>query len=258
MPHFSAIMIVKNEERNIARCLRSLDWVDEVIVHDTGSSDRTCEIARSFPNCTVFEGPWVGFGENKRRALARARHRWILWVDGDEELSADLITELKAFQSSPSPGEDSAHAWQMPRLTFFAGTPVRHGGWYPGYVLRLFDREWADFDDRLLHEGLVLRPGARVRRLNGDLRHHSYPTVSSYFSKMVFYGPYGARDLQRRGIRFGWWRLLAHPLHSFIKHWILRRGFLDGSVGLIIAIGSGFSTFMKYALLFRMDSSSET
>lgn len=237
----SAILITKNEERNIEGCLASLDWLSEVILVDTGSTDRTLVLAGRYPNVKIFSSAWYGFSETKRIAVEKTTSDWILWVDADELVPDELREEIAKL-----PLSEWCDAYDMPRKTFFLGHWVRHTGWYPGRVVRLFNKRRAHFNDNILHEGLILDDNEKLGHLRSDILHYSYTSLYQYFDKMNVYGKYGAEEMIRKGKKVSLLSLIANPLATFFKFYFLKKGFLDGSTGLIISIGSAFSNFIRY------------
>lgn len=247
-PAISAILITKNEEKNIERCLRSLAWADEVVIVDSFSADKTVEIARKFSNVRLISSEWLGFSGTKRLAVQNSRNNWVFWIDADEEAPDELRDEIfDLVRNSPK-----FDAFDMPRKTFFLGEWVQHTGWYPGRVCRLFHKERADFNDNILHEGLKLNQPERLGHLRSDLLHFSYTSLRQYFQKMNDYGILGAEELLRRGKTFSVWNLVLNPLTAFFKFYVMNKGFLDGKTGLIISIGSAFSNFIKYTNLYYL------
>lgn len=244
----SVIIPAKNEERNLNRCLSSVAWADEVVLLDNHSTDRTAQIALSFPNVKRVETDWLGFAGTKIFGLGHAAHPWILWLDADEEIPADLAAEIRAAVAAAE-----FDAFDFPRRTDFLGEWVLHCGWYPGRVIRLFRRERATFNDRILHEGVDLLPGARLGHLSKDLLHYSYPSLRQYFDKMNGYGLPGAQELRRRGRRFRWVDLVLRPPLTFLKSYFLQGGYRDGAKGFIISVGSAFSMFIRYANLYYLE-----
>lgn len=242
----SAIVICKNEAKNIGRCLASLAWANEVVVVDSGSTDGTLDIARDFANVRLISSEWLGYSRTKQLAVAHARNNWVLWVDADEAVTPALMQALQAWQ----PASDVSAA-DVPRRTYFMGTWVRHTGWYPGRVARLFHKERCTFNDNILHEGIVVNQGV-LTHLDADLEHHSYQTLYQYFDKMNAYGRAGALELQRKNKPFGLHLLVLSPLAAFFKFYFLKAGFKDGAVGLIISVGSAFSHFIKYVNYFYL------
>jgi (heptosyl)LPS beta-1,4-glucosyltransferase len=242
----SAIILTKNESENIGRCLQSLAWVNEIIVLDSGSTDATLSIAASFENVRIHTSEWLGYSRTKQLAVNYTSNQWILWLDADEELSPELILEIKQLQI-----EDKV-AFDMPRKTFFLGEWVRHAGWYPGRVIRLFNKEYCKFNDNLLHEGVEPEAGKPTGQLENDILHYSYTSLYQYFNKMNLYGKYGAEELQRKGKTISKSKIILNPIATFFKLYILKRGFLDGTRGLVISAGSAFSNFIKYTNFYYL------
>jgi glycosyltransferase involved in cell wall biosynthesis len=242
METISAVIITKNEQTNIGRCLRSLAWVDEIIVVDSGSSDDTRQMATE-AGAVVYETGWSGFGPAKAFGVEKATSRWILSVDADEVVTAELAEEIRQMLSIGT----NRHGFDMPRLTNFLGRWIRHCGWYPDRVLRLFLKAHGGFDDAPVHERVVLN--GDVGHLKGVLRHYSYPTLEHYLTKSNRYTTLGARQAFENGKRAGWFDLVIRPPVSFISHFISRQGFRDGLEGLLISVLSAVAVLVKYAKL---------
>ncbi|MBP6217339.1 MAG: glycosyltransferase family 2 protein [Oligoflexales bacterium] len=246
MEPISAIVITKNEEANIARCLNSLHWVDEIILVDSGSTDATLAIAKRFGKVQIVQHPWEGFARNKQIAIEKTKNNWILWVDADEEVPPQLQDEISKLSPDASTG-----AFALPRQTFFLAKPIRHCGWYPNYVTRLFHKEKAQLNEKILHEGIELVSGTTLK-LQQDLHHYSYPSLESFFGKMLVYGQMNAQELQRKGRTFSVLFLVGNPILKFLRQYLFQKGFLDGKEGLIVCMGSAFSTFLKWAFFWQM------
>ncbi len=239
----SVILITKDEEKNIVKCLQSLDWADEVIMVDSGSTDNTVALAKNFENVKVILSEWLGFSGTKRVAVQHSAHDWVFWIDADEIVQSSLKEELcHIFPLIPA----GVAAYDVPRKTFFMGEWVRHTGWYPGRVTRFFNKHHCDFNDNILHEGIVITHPYQLGHLKEDLLHNSYTSLHQYFDKMNYYGKYGAEELLRKGKKLQGWKIVMSPITAFLKSYIAQRGFLDGKKGLIISIGSAFSHFIKY------------
>lgn len=237
----SAIVITRNEERNIGDCLASIPFVDEVIVVDSGSSDRTEEISRRDPRVRWFSEPWKGFGAQKNSALDKAAGDWVLSIDADERVTPELAREIAALPLSGS-GVDG---YRIPRRSFFGKTWVRHGGWYPDHTIRLWRRGKGRFVDRSVHE--VVRVEGKVGTLRGDLLHHTYMDTADFVERMNRYSTLGAAELRKKGARGTVLDLLFRPPFTFFRMYVLRRGFLDGSLGFRLAVLYAMYTFLKYA-----------
>jgi len=246
MSHPLTVTIITcNEEARLAECLDSVSFADEVLVVDSGSRDGTVALAES-RGARVLRQDWLGYGAQKRFAVERARHDWVLCIDADERVSPELRRSIQAVLEAPK-----RQAYEMPRLNHFLGRPLRHGEGYPDYSLRLFHRGHAHWSDDPVHEK-VIASGA-VGRLTGDLLHLSEDGLESYLAKQNRYTTLQAEDLYRRGKRAGVGKLVFSPLLRFLKFYFLRFGFLDGLPGLMpIAIGC-FNSFMKYAKLWELN-----
>lgn len=242
-PLLSVIVITRNEAARLRRCLESVPFADQIIVVDNGSTDGTQALAREL-GATVIETPdWPGFGPQKNRALAAATGRWVLSLDADEWLGPALAASVQAVITAPADGAQSA-VWRCNRLSSFCGQWMRHGGWYPDRVVRLFRQGIARFSDDLVHERLLFE--AAPAQLAGDLLHESMPSLDSAIDKMNRYSSGRARDLRRRGRPGGLGRALGHGLWAFVRTWVLRRGFLDGRLGFVLAVHNAEASYYRY------------
>jgi glycosyltransferase involved in cell wall biosynthesis len=240
----SAVLITYNTGDQLAACLRSLAFVDEIVVVDSGSGDATREIARHY-QARVVEEAWRGFGPQKRYAVSLARNDWVLCIDADEEVSPELADAVVAALA----GQRHV-AYRMPRSNRFLGRYLRHGEGFPDWSLRLFDRRRAQWSDDAVHEKVVVASGS-IGRLaeSAVLLHHSAESLAVYLDKQNRYTSLQADALYRAGERANVWRLLLSPALRFVKFYVIRLGFLDGLAGLVhIAIGC-FNSFAKYAKL---------
>ena len=247
IPPVSLAVISFNEEARIAECLASVsELVREIVVVDSGSADRTVAIAQE-AGARVIHQPWLGYRDQKQKALEACTQPWVLMLDSDEELSPGLRTSLAAFFSS---GDAKwFHGARFNRCTRFLGRWIRHGDWYPDTQLRLVRREEAVMAGGSTHERLEVRGG--VKHLRGDLLHDSFPTLASYLSKIH---PYSAAFLETRKEQGRRWSLagnLLRPLWRFLRAYLLRLGFLDGFPGFWIAYGTAFSVFYRYSLQYE-------
>ena len=246
MPNtLSVALITRNEAANLARTLASVRWANEIIVVDSGSTDATLEIARSF-DARVFSEPWKGFAAQKNSALAHASGDWILSLDADEEVSPELAREIQALLA----GEPEFSAWRVSRLNHFLGRPLRHGGYWPDPKLRLFRRGTARFADQPVHE--TIQADGPDGWLRGHLIHHCYPTLDDYIEHMNRYSSLAAQALvESDRVRDSWlwlkWNALLNPAATFLYNYIFRLGFLDGRPGLLQHINHSFYIHWKYA-----------
>ncbi|MCK4823086.1 glycosyltransferase family 2 protein [bacterium] len=245
MTKISAIVIVKDEAGNIAECLKSLSFTDEVVVVDSGSKDGTVEIAKKYTD-KVFITEWKGYSGTKQFALNRASGEWIFWLDADERVSPQLADEIG---SAIIEDRDFA-GYMMPRKAFFLGRWIRHGGWYPGYVVRLFRKEKGTFGDERVHERLHI--DGPVGTLKEPIYHYTDNSIDHYFKKFNVYTTLAVIDLEEMGRKVSILTLLIRPIHMFIKMYIFRAGFLDGIEGLLLAVFSANYVFVKYAKFWEL------
>ncbi|GFO54212.1 glycosyl transferase family 2 [Geomonas sp. Red276] len=244
---FTAILIACNEENRIAQCLESLSFADEIVVVDSGSSDATREIARRYTD-RVFDIPWRGFGPQKQAAVELAGHDWVLNVDCDERVTAELRREIEELLGS---GAELAAAYQVPRRTFLGDKEIRHCGWYPDRTTRLFDRKRARFGEQMVHESVAV--DGPIGRLNGHLLHYSFVGLADLMVKMNRYTDLSARQLAERGKVASWYDLTVRPTAAFVKTYLVRLGFLDGAEGLVVSVANATSTFAKYVKLRELN-----
>jgi len=247
MKGISAVIITRNEAHNIARCLISLQLlVDEVIVVDAESTDDTARIATEH-GARVIVRAWTDYSDQKNFANAQARGPYILSMDADEAISAELRAALMDATKKGLAG-----AYRFNRLTNYCGTWVRHGGWYPDAKVRLFPKVGTSWQGEHVHEELQLAPETIVHQLDGDLLHYSYPTVSSHEQRIERYSDLHARKLLAAGKRPGLLKRTLSPVVKFFQGYVLRLGFLDGKAGYTIARLSARAVRLKYAKLQRL------
>jgi glycosyltransferase involved in cell wall biosynthesis len=237
----TATIVTFNEERNIARAIESLRCADEVVVVDSGSNDKTREIAARL-GARVIEEPWRGYAAQKNFAAGCASFDWILSIDADEALSEELEGEIATLKQEVP----AFAAYSMPRLAQYLGRWILHGGWYPDPKVRLYDRSRAQWTGEYVHESIQVRAGG-VGRLEGKLLHFTCDSLSAHLRTLDRYTTLAARELVDRGAKIGLRRLLIDPVWTFVRTWILRRGFLDGAQGIAIAWMAALYTFLKYA-----------
>lgn len=239
----SVVLISKNAASSLKTCLASCHDFDEIVLVDSGSEDDTITIANAY-GAKVIHQHWLGFGPQKQFAVAQARNDWVLCLDCDEWLSANLLQKIKGLPDNPQ-----VAAYQFPRCNKFMGRFLRHGEGYPDWSLRLFDRRRAGWSEHLVHE--YVQVNGPVARLAGDLMHESGEDIGQYLAKQNRYTDLQADALFRRGQQVGAAKLVLSPLLRFLKFFLLRQGFRDGIPGLVhIAIGCG-NSFIKYAKLWE-------
>ncbi len=242
----SAVVIAKNEEANIGRCLKSIMWADEIIVVDSNSTDKTVEFAVQY-GAKVFTSEWRGYGPAKRAGVARAGGQWILSLDADEQVTGLLAQEIRDIVTGPS---DCA-GYYINRRTNFLGRWIRHCGWYPDPVLRLFRKDSGDVNEAPVHEKVEVN--GPVGKLEGEILHYSYPTLETYFEKFNRYTTMGAEEALRRGKKCRWFDLTVRPVVSFFTHFVSRQGFRDGTEGFLISVLSSAAVLVKYAKLRQLN-----
>ncbi len=240
--HLSGLVVTKNEESAIERCLRSLSFCDEVVVIDSESTDETVTLARAFPNVQVYVEPWRGFGPQKQFGLELCRGRWVLSLDADE-----VVTETLRGEIEEAVREEAHSGYELPRRVRYLGSWIDHGGWGRDWVLRLFRRDGARFTDDLVHERVVV--GGKTARLGGILEHHTYRDLAHHWEKAENLARLSADQAFRRGRRARLWDLWLRPPARGLKIYVWKRGFLDGWRGIVVAgMGSAY-VFLKYAKL---------
>ncbi|MBS0445843.1 MAG: glycosyltransferase family 2 protein [Proteobacteria bacterium] len=239
-PALSVIVITKNEAHDIEACLASVAFADERIVVDSGSTDDTRERAERLGARVTMTPDWPGFGPQKNRALAQAQGRWVLSLDADERVDADLAAAIRAVVAADGPSAGYA----IDRLSSFCGQWMRHGDWYPDRVLRLFRRDRGRFSDDLVHERVIV--DGPVGRLPGLLRHHTMPSLADALDKMNRYTSGRALDRRRVGQTGGLLSALSHATWAFCRGYFLRGGFLDGRLGFVLALYVAEGTYYRY------------
>jgi glycosyltransferase involved in cell wall biosynthesis len=242
----SVVIITQNEESNIGRTLASVSWADERILIDSGSTDRTRDVASRY-GAKVFEESWKGYAAQKNSAIAKATSDWILSLDADEEVTSDLASEIMAVIRSA----DSHDGYFIPRRNLFLGKWIRHGGFYPDPKLRLFRQGKGTFEHREVHETMNVK--GSTSRLTGVLIHHAYPTLTAYISTMNKYSSLGAENLangrQVSGKSLLWFlaNIFLRPLATFTWNYFFRGGFLDGREGFLLHLYHSAYVSWKYA-----------
>ncbi|MDQ8034232.1 glycosyltransferase family 2 protein [Bordetella genomosp. 1] len=244
----SVIIISKNESANILACLESVAFADEFIVVDSGSTDNTVELARDFGARVEITPDWPGFGPQKNRALDLATGDWVLSIDADERVPPELAAEIQAVMANPT-----ADAYEIARLSDFCGRFIRHSGWWPDFVLRLWKRGSARFTDAAVHERVVPQQGTPAR-LKGHFIHYPYNNFEALIAKANRYSSDAAAMMHARGKRATIFSALGHSFWTFVRIYLIRRGFLDGKHGLVLAVTAASGSFYRYAkLMFLTD-----
>ena len=242
----SAIVIVRNNERMIARCIESLRWADEIVVVDSGSRDRTPDICRSLGAQVHVTSDWPGHGPQKNRALDRATCDWVVSVDSDEWITPALQAEIVRTIAQA----DALNGYAMPRRSSFCGRPMQHSGWWPDYVLRLFRRAHGRFTDDPVHERLVVQ--GTVGRLREPIMHEAIVDLDQMVEKMNAYSSSSALVRLERGARAGLATAVLHGAWTFFRTYVLRAGFLDGREGFILAVANAEGSYYRYLKLMLL------
>jgi glycosyltransferase involved in cell wall biosynthesis len=241
----SVILITKNEAHDLADCLASVAWADEIIVCDSGSTDATLEIAERFTD-KIFSTDWPGFGVQKNRALAKASGDWVLSIDADERVTPELQAEIRAVLKSDRP----AFAYSIPRQSLYCGQKIRFGDWRGDRVTRLFQRGKAKFSNSLVHEALQVE--GRVATLSAPLIHHAFKDFHEVLAKIDQYSTLGAQLRHEAGKSGSFSQALTHALWTFVRGYFMRLGFLDGKAGLQLAISNAEGCYYRYLKLAQL------
>ena len=248
-PGLTVAVITKNEAANLEACLKSIADLDaHILIIDSGSTDDTQAIAERFGAEFQVYPDWPGFGPQRNRAHNHLATEWVLWLDADERLTSELSRSIRSAVSDvPADGKT---VFEFNRLSNTFGAFIRHCGWYPDWVVRLYPVAHARYSDDLLHEKVAVPPGAAVRKLDGDCLHYTYATLEQFLNKQNLYSKIWAEQRAAQGKTAGLGSALVHGLGSFLKMYVLKAGFLDGKHGLLLSVLSAQSAFNKYAALW--------
>jgi glycosyltransferase involved in cell wall biosynthesis len=240
----SVIIITKNESAHIGECLQSVAWANEIIVLDSGSQDDTVNICRTYTD-KVYETDWQGFGIQKQRALNKATGAWVLSIDADEIVTPELKADImQAMQTNDING------FEIPRLSNYCGRAMRHGGWFPDYVLRLFRRECGQFTEAVVHERIIVT--GNIARLTTPFLHDAFVDFEEVLHKVNTYSSLGAKLLYEKGVRSSLPKAIMKGLWTFIRTYFLKAAFLDGQQGLMLAISNAEGAYYKYIKLWAL------
>jgi glycosyltransferase involved in cell wall biosynthesis len=248
MDKFSIVIVAKDAADKINRLLESIQGLsDDVIVCDTGSTDKTRDIAEAM-GASLYSIPWEGYGKSKNNAIGYARYNWILSLDADEKVDAALYNELKKWQ----PGDDH-HVYQVVWKNFLDGKWIRHSDWGNQWKNRLFNKNVVHWDDAIAHEDIEGKEPLKFVKLSGYLEHYSFKNLREYATKMIHSALITAERNHTRGKRYVGIKILVAPAYSFIKSYIIKLGFVDGYNGWLIAVTTAYYTFLKYARLNELN-----
>ena len=250
MPKLSLVIITYNEESNIQRCIESAQGlVDEIVVVDSGSSDKTVEISKSL-GAKVIHQDFLGYIEQKNFATAQATFDWVLSLDADEALSSDLKHSIAEAIINPG-----VHGFTMNRLTQYVGNWVKHGGWYPDKKLRLYQRQHGQWTGLNPHDRYELNNSATTQHLKGDILHYSYATLSDHLKQIDRFSAIGAQALKDAGGRSSILKIIYKPFARFCRIYFIKSGWLDGLTGFAIAVSGAYYVFLKYFRCYYLQNS---
>jgi len=242
-------MIVKNEGEHLRGCLQTIaDWVDEIVILDSGSEDETQKIALEYTDKLYVQDKWPGFGPQRRIAQTYVNSDYVLWLDADERVTPKLKKSIEQVLQSPETKISTVYA--IPRSSHAFGKKIRHCGWYPDYVVRLYPTSLTQYDDAPVHEKVLIPKGISVEKLSGDAIHYPYRNLNHYLAKSARYSTAWADKKENEGKTGGILQGIGHGLARFVKMYFLQAGFLDGKQGLLLSTLSAHSTFVKYAELW--------
>jgi glycosyltransferase involved in cell wall biosynthesis len=245
--NISACIICYNEARNIRRCLESVTWADEIIVVDSMSRDNTVEIAKEYTD-SVIQRAWTGYADQKNVALSKAHGNWVLSLDADEAVSSQLKEEILTEIAGQNPKD----GYRIPRRSFYQGKWIHHSGFYPDRQLRLFRRTAGQWVGGRVHERMEIK--GEVGELKNDILHYPYKgVISGQLQTVDNFSGLIAEDLHEKGKRFHLILLLFRPFFKFLEVYLLKKGFLDGLPGLIIAVTSAYALFVRYVKIREIE-----
>ena len=250
MPPVTVTVITKNEAEALADALRSVSWADEIIVVDADSADATVAIARQFTE-RVYVRPWNGYVDQKNHAASLASHDWILSLDADERVTPRLAEEIRGVMTS----EPAARAFRMPRVSFYFGRWMRTTDMYPDFQLRLYDRRHARWEGKYVHESV--RADGAVAYLKNELQHHPYRDLSEHLVRMDRYTTLAARQMHEQGRRTSAISMVVHFKLAFLRNYILKGGFRDGTAGFVVSLVNSYYVFLKLAKLWELQKESD-
>ncbi|MFM1911570.1 MAG: hypothetical protein RJB18_961 [Pseudomonadota bacterium] len=242
----SVVIIAKNEAACIDACIKSISWADEIIVVDANSTDETASISKMLGAKVYVQKEWLGFGPQKNLALSLASKDWVLSIDADEVVSTSLKDEIQeAIQLN-----QASVAFRIPRSSSYCGKFIKHSGWSPDYVLRLFPREHGKFSDDLVHEKVIFN--GEIKSLKTPLIHTSYESLEDVLDKTNRYSTAGALMMHANGKASSLSKAVFKGLWAFIRTYFLRLGFLDGPMGFVLAVSNAEATYYKYLKLYLL------
>jgi glycosyltransferase involved in cell wall biosynthesis len=245
MNNISAIIITKNEEENITDCLKSINWVDEIILVDAESLDRTIELAKPFTQ-KIFVNKWDGYVKQKEFAISKVSNEWVLSIDADERVSPALKDEII------NSNENSVDGYYLKRENYFLRKHIKSCGWDNDYQLRLIRKSKTKLTSRLVHEGFTVE--GKTERLKNHLIHYTFRSVENTINKINQYSTLRAQEISAKGKKIGGFKIVAHGLTAFFKFFIGLRGYRDGVHGLIISLFNSITTFLVYMKVWELQT----
>jgi glycosyltransferase involved in cell wall biosynthesis len=251
VPKLSVTIITLDEADHIGAAIDSVSWADEIVVVDSGSTDGTADLARA-KGARVATRAWTGWIDQKNHAAALASNDWILSLDADERVPPELAAEIRGLLRSEPP----RRGYRMARVTFHLGRWIRTTDFYPDYQTRLYDRRAGAWQGGRVHESVRVEGGPG--QLRGELQHYSFRDLSEQIDRLNHYSTLAARQMHEDGRRAGLFDLAVHPWAAFVRNYVLRRGFLDGSAGFIISVVNAYGVFLKFAKLRELQQCSRS
>jgi glycosyltransferase involved in cell wall biosynthesis len=243
MVKISVTILTKNSQKYLKKCLESLKEFDEIIILDNGSTDKTIEIAKSFKNTKIIQHDFIGFGPLKNLAIKKAKNEWILSIDSDEILSKKLLNEIKKLNL-----ENKNYLYRLNRINHYRNKPIKCCGWYPDKVIRLFNKNHTNFTDNLVHETIIIQKNSKLIDLKEELLHFPFDSVESLIEKMQKYSTLYAKESNKKSTPL---KAFFRATFAFFKNYILQKGFLYGTEGLLISISNANGVFYKYMKLYE-------
>jgi len=246
-PTLAVALIVKNEAKNLDACLKTVaEWVDEIVILDSGSTDETEKVARKYTEKFHVNKDWPGFGPQRRLAQEYVESDFVLWLDADERITDELKVSIQQAVEKNEPNT----LYSICRLSWVFGRYIRHCGWYPDRVVRLYPTQLTQYDDSLVHEKVEISTDMNVKELSGDAIHYTYNDLHHYLVKSAGYAQAWAEQREKRGKKSSILEGMLHAVACFLKMYVFKAGFLDGKQGFLLSVLSAHSTLVKYADLW--------
>jgi glycosyltransferase involved in cell wall biosynthesis len=252
MQKLSIILTTLNESHNIVGVLESVKWADEILVADSFSTDDTCEIAKKYTD-RVYQRKFISYADQKNWTIEKATHEWVYIIDADERMSPALRDEIQEILKN----KIEFDVFDQGRENYFMGQKVRYSGWQGDTIVRLCHRDKCRYEDLKVHEDIITE-GLRMGHLKNKLKHNTFKDMDHFLDKTNKYAKFSAKDHFEKTPRVGWFHLWIKPAFRFFKHFILKRGFLDGKVGFIISILMSWGVFLRYLQIKEWRANNET